>query len=391
MRNFDIAIIGGSFSGMTAALSLANISSDLKIAVIEKNDIINIDRKRDGRGYAISNSSLKLFDEIGILEKVKVNAGIIKDIRITDYKSMVVLDFLSKDVSEENFGFLIESFEIHNALRNKLIKTPNIKIYCPNSYDNIIFENNSAEITLDNNEKISAKIFLACDGRFSDLRSKFNISTKIKKYDQTAIVFNIWHSQPHKNIAWERFMPKGPIAILPLKDQHNSSVVWIVSDEQAEPLKSLEDNSFEFYLNRKIENCLGEIKLISDKYSYPLILAQANNFFYKKMILVGDAACGIHPIAGQGLNLGISSVIIFRDLVKKYFYSGLDINSDILIEEYNRLAKFNSRKMVIATDLINSIFETKNIAIKVSRNIGLGIVKRISLVKKLLIKNAGGF
>ncbi len=390
--SYDIAIIGGSYSGMTTALHLANISDDLKIAVIEKQDIINCDKKTDGRALAISSSSLQLFKEIGIYDQVIKNAGEIKDIRITDYKSSVILDFLSKQIDKNypNFGFIIESYLIHNALRDQLLQRKNITLICPNSYQEITFVDDLAVIKIDDQRIIRSKLLLACDGRFSNLRDYFKIATTRKDYQQTAIVFNIKHQKPHQNVAYEKFLPYGPLAILPLNDQNKSSIVWILKDSDSKAVLSLDEENFAHQLVKKMQNCLGEVEIISQKFSYPLTLIEADQFYHQKMLLIGDSACGVHPIAGQGFNLGVASIKILEQLVRKYYLCGLNLGSDLLIKEYNKSAKLGAKKMIIATDVLNSLFETKNSAIKIARNLGMGIVNKVPKLKKLFIKNAGG-
>lgn len=389
-RNFDIIIIGGSFAGMSAALALASISPSLKIAIIEQQDIRNNDRKRDGRGYAISNKSLKLFKEIEIFDRVTKNAGVISDIKITDYKSSVVVDFLSKEGDEKNFGALIESFVIHNALRDKVLQAKNITLLCPNFYEEINFSKNNVEVKINDKNILNSKLLLACDGRFSKIRDIFNIHTTTKNYNQIAIVFNIKHVKPHENIAWEKFLPGGPLAILPLQNQNESSIVFIVPTRDAKVFLELDEENFTHQLQKKMENCLGEIKIISEKFSYPLIMVEASTFYHDKMLLVGDAACGVHPIAGQGLNLGLESIVILRDLIRKNYLSGFEINSQNLIDEYNKKARKSAGKMVLATDILNSLFESKSLTISLVRDLGLGLVNKIPKLKKFFIKSAGG-
>ncbi|MDX2083227.1 MAG: FAD-dependent monooxygenase [Rickettsiales bacterium] len=395
-QNFDIIIIGGSFAGMTTALALADISSDLKIAVIEKQDIINQDRKRDGRAYAISSASLQLFREIRIFSETNQHAGKISDIKITDHKSPFILDFIGAEVDEKEaqLGQIIENYHIHNALRNQLVTRKNITTFCPNSYQEINFAN-QVLVKLDDGKILHSKLLLACDGRFSKLRELYQIPTTQKKYQQTAIVFNIEHEKPHENVAYEKFLPGGPLAILPLQNPRQSSIVWIVPDKISQTILNLDEENFLQQLNKKMENCqrdfLGNVKIISEKFSYPLILIEAQKFYHKKMLLIGDAACGVHPIAGQGFNLAISGIKILRELIKNNLFCGLDIASESLIEDYNKKAKRGAKKMLIATDVLNSLFETKNLSISLARDLGLGLVNKIPSLKKIFIKAAGGF
>lgn len=383
--NFDFTIIGGSFAGMTSALALSNVSPDLKIAIIEKQNILKEDKKRDGRAYAISSASLKLFKEIGIFDELQTEAGIISDIKITDYKSPFFLDFLKRETGGD-LGQIIENYHIHNALRNQILQRKNISVFAPNFYQEIKFENEVA-VKIDSGEVIRSKLLLACDGRFSKLREIYQIHTTTKKYGQTAIVFNVEHALPHQNIAHEKFLPGGPLAILPLKNPNHSSIVWIAPDQLAQAILALDEENFAQQLMKKMEDCqgdkFGEIKIISEKFSYPLIAIEAEKFFHEKMLLIGDAACGVHPIAGQGFNLAITGINILCELVK---------NSDQnLIETYNKKTKSEAQKMLVATDILNSLFETKSLSISLLRDFGLGLVNKLPRLKRFFIRNAGGF
>ena len=393
---------------MTSALALSNVSPDLKIAIIEKQDILKEDKKRDGRAYAISSASLKLFKEIGIFDELQTEAGIISDIKITDYKSPFFLDFLKRETGGD-LGQIIENYHIHNALRNQILQRKNISVFAPNFYKKIEFVNGprhedgatnqeschpgacrgpyDVAVTLDNEVILNSKLLLACDGRFSKLREIYQIHTTTKKYGQTAIVFNVEHAFPHQNIAHEKFLPGGPLAILPLKNPNHSSIVWIAPDHLAQAILALDEKNFAQQLMKKMEDCqgdkFGEIKIISEKFSYPLIAIEAEKFFHEKMLLIGDAACGVHPIAGQGFNLAVTGINILCELVK---------NSDQnLIETYNKKTKSEARKMLVATDILNSLFETKSLSISLLRDFGLGLVNKLPRLKKFFIKSAGGF
>ncbi len=387
-QNFDFTIIGGSFAGMTSALALSNVSADLKIAIVEKQDILKQDRKRDGRAYAISAASLQLFKEIGIYDQLQGEAGIISDIKITDYKSSFFLDFLKRETGSD-LGQIIENYHIHNALRDQILLRKNITIFTPNSYQEINFENGAA-VKLDSDEIIHSKLLLACDGRFSKLRELYQIHTTQKKYHQTAIVFNIEHERSHENIAYEKFLPGGPLAILPLKNSHQSSIVWIAPEQTAQAILSLDEENFIQQLTKKMENCLGVTTVISEKFSYPLIAIEAEKFYHEKMLLIGDAAAGVHPIAGQGFNLAISGIKILCELVKNNLLCGLEISSQSLIDSYSKKAGIEAKKMLVATDILNSLFETKSLSIGLVRDLGLGLVNKIPKLKNFFIKSAGG-
>ncbi len=396
-QNFDITIIGGSYAGMTCALALAGISPDLKIAVIEKENILAQDKKRDGRAYAISAASLELFKEIGIFDETNKHAGKISDIKITDYKSPFILDFVGASLvgARSNYlGQIIENFHIHNALRDRILQQKNITVFCPNIYEEIDFQTTLTTydlrlttIKLNDGKILNSKLILACDGRFSKLRELYQIHTTVKNYFQTAIVFNISHQRPHENIAHEKFLPGGPLAILPFQNQHHSSIVWISPNQVAQAILNLDEENFLQQLGKKMENILGKVEVISEKFSYPLIAIEAEKFYHEKMLLIGDAACGVHPIAGQGFNLAIVGIKILRDLIK----NNPDLSSQNLIESYNKKAKSEAKKMIVATDILNSLFETKSLSIGLLRDLGLGVVNKIPKLKKFFIRSAGGF
>ncbi len=296
------------------------------------------------------------------------------------------------EVDEKNgqLGQIIENHFIFEALKNKISQQKNIKIFCPNFYQEINFDE-KVLIKLNNENSIETKLLLACDGRFSKLRELYKIPTQTKNYQQTAIVFKISHQIPHKNIAYEKFLPSGPLAILPLKNANQSSIVWIARDEEAQAILSLDQENFLQQLHKKMENCLGNCEIISQKFSYPLTMILAQDFYHKKMLFIGDSACGVHPIAGQGFNLAITGIKILRDLISQNILCGLEISSENLIKSYHQKTRSNARKMVIATDVLNSIFESKNLVLKAGRNFGLGIINQLPKIKKFFIKNAGGF
>jgi 2-octaprenyl-6-methoxyphenol hydroxylase len=394
INNFDVIIIGGGFTGLTSALFLAKSAPQLKIALLEKSDIVNCDKKRDGRAFAISKLSLQMFHQLNILEDLKPFAGIIENIKIIDGNSPFYLNFdNSKFADDQNlncFGFVIENFYIHNCLKNKALAQNNITIICPNSYQDIIFEKNQSIITLDNQKQITTKLILACDGKLSPLRTKFNINTFQKSYQQVALVFNIHHTKPHQNIALEKFLPDGPFAVLPLKNNQESSIVWTLKRDKAELVLQFDDQNFLEQFKKQLGDYLGEIKIIDQPISYNLDLSVADQFYYQRVAFVGDSAHSIHPIAGQGFNLGVGDIIAVTNLIKEYCQCGLDIGSETMLKKYNQKQRIEANKMIFATDTLNDLFSNKSTILKIFRNIGLGLVEKTPTLKKFFIKNAGG-
>lgn len=398
-NNFDIIIIGSSYAGMSCALALADIANDLKIAIVEKEDIFAQQKSADGRAYAISAKSLEFFKKIGIYQELTPYAGKISDIKITDNKSPFVLDFIGNEVDPINnqLGQIIENHYIFEALKKRLILQKNITIFCPNYYQAVDFidhndnENAKVVVKLADQQEIKAKLLLVCDGRFSKLREYFSIPTRIKNYQQIAMVFKINHQLPHQNVAYEKFLRGGPLAILPLQDQHQSSIVWIARNNEAEVIKDLDRENFLQQLHKKMEFCLGHCRVISEKFSYPLTLVEAQKFYHKNAILIGDAGCGIHPIAGQGFNLAIAGIEILQELLQKNIHCGLDFTDQLFLENYHKSFRITSKKMLLATDVLNSIFESDSLSLAILRDLGLGVINSSKKIKKFFIKNAGGY
>ena len=181
------------------------------------------------------------------------------------------------------------------------------------------------------------------------------------------------------------------MAILPLKNTNRSSIVWIAPDNLAQAILTLDEENFIQQLTKKMEHCLGKTSVISEKFSYPLTLIEAEKFYHEKMLLIGDASAGVHPIAGQGFNLAIGGIKILCELIKNNLFCGQDIAGQNLIEAYNKKARFEAKKMLVATDILNSLFETKSLSIGLARDLGLGLINKIPKLKNFFIKSAGGF
>lgn len=423
VNNFDFIIIGGSFVGLAVAKAINITNPNCRIAIVDQRDFINRKTPSDQKALAISKSTIDFLKEIALLdEDFLKNQTPISSIIIDDEEAKM-LQFIANNTESngKNFGYIIDSSILYQQITKKIIKLQednphNICFYCPNQYRKIeiiksaITEEKAPEemvvVTLDNSAVIQGNILIACDGRGSGIRRYFNIPTISKDYHQQAILFRITHEKPHNNRAWEKFYSGGPIAILPLPEilpeqnlaNHNntadkyknqSSIVWIATNEKANILNKLDSQQLKNHLQHNIFDDVGEIEHIGNKLSYSLHLIESDCFYHKKILLMGDAAVAISPIAGQGLNLALKSVALLKEMLIKQISQNQIIDEQFL-KTYQRKFKIIAGKMIIATDLLNSLFETNNLVVKKFRKLGLAIVNKSSLIKQLFIKGAGG-
>jgi ubiquinone biosynthesis UbiH/UbiF/VisC/COQ6 family hydroxylase len=447
INNFDFIIIGGSFVGLAVAKAINITNPNWRIAIIDQRDFINSKTPSDQKALAISKSTIDFLKEIELLdEDFLKNQAPISSIIIDDEEAKM-LQFIanSTESNGKNFGYIIDSSILYQQITKKIIKLQednphNICFYCPNQYHKIEIINTATTeekakeekakeekakeekakeekakeekvvVTLDNSAVIQGNILIACDGRGSGIRRYFNIPTISKDYHQQAILFRITHEKPHNNRAWEKFYPGGPIAILPLPDispeqnlanqdgtadkyknqyKNQSSIVWIATNEKANILNKLDSQQLKNHLQHNIFDDVGEIEYIGNKLSYGLHLIESDCFYHKKILLMGDSAVAISPIAGQGLNLALKSVALLKEMLIKQISQNQIIDEQFL-KTYQRKFKIIAGKMIIATDLLNSLFETNNPVVKGLRKLGLAIVNKSNLIKQLFIKGAGG-
>ncbi len=392
----DIVIIGGGMIGLTVACAIAEDS--LKVTVIEAADpTIFKDKGFDGRTCAIAYSSRKFFEKIGVWEGMSKNAGDILDIRIIDGESPLFLHYDHKEVGDEPMGHIVENRHIRKSLMNKVNAYKNIELLAPAKYKHIKYDADKVSIDLEDGNHIEAKLLIAADGRNSQIRENANIPITKWSYNQTAIVCTVYHEKQHNGVAVERFLPSGPFASLPLgnidggkKKNHYSSLVWTEKDSLIDAYMNMSEDLFNEQMCLRFGDWLGEVKIIGDRWSYPLSLISAKNYTAKRMCLVGDAAHGMHPIAGQGLNYGLRDAEEISNLVKKTASLGLDIGGMSVLEQYQKARKFDNISMLAATDIINRLFSNDIAPIKAARRVGLAIVNQLPPIKKIFMKQAMG-
>ncbi|MBA8754605.1 MULTISPECIES: 2-octaprenyl-6-methoxyphenyl hydroxylase [Wolbachia] len=380
--NYDVIISGGGLLGLITAIGLS--CNSVSVAVIEKNSLPRV--VDDNRAFAISQGSKKILEKLGIWQFIESEAEPILDICILD---AVTVHYNHKMVGEEPMGYVINNATIWNAINNNFLNKLNI--YSPHSYKTIACDSGYVEVILDNNQELISSLLICAEGKNSKLPELFSIPTVKFDYKQSSIVFNVKHELHHQNLAVERFFPGGPFAILPMKGGHTSSIVWTEKSEISKMLMDLSEEEFIIELKKRFGSYLGEIKLEGERKLYPLSFVFAKKLYKGRVLLIGDAAHSIHPVAGQGLNLGIRDVESIIKHVVAAKASGIDVGSSYLLKKISRNRYFDNFTMALATDGLNRMFSNRIFCAKALRNLGLIAVENSNFLKKSFIRHAMGF
>jgi len=387
-EKFDVIIAGAGMVGLTMAVALAR--SGVNVAVIEKTSLPEqLEEKFDGRVSAISLGSQQILDAAGAWQYMHEFAEPILDIRVTDGKTPIFLHYNHREVGDLPFGYIIENRYTRYGLQQAAAKLGNLKIIDSFITTKLLHDNDSASVVGADGRILSARLVIAADGRGSNLREMAGIKAVGWSYKQTAIVCTIEHELPHKGLAHERFLPIGPFAVLPMHG-NRSSLVWVEPEDRVKIYMELPEEEFVQEIAERIGDYLGKIKTIGSRFSYPLSLLHAKEYTATRMVLIGDAAHGMHPIAGQGVNLGFRDVAVLRDLILEKHAVGLDIGGDGLLADYARLRKFDNVSMLAVMDVLNRLFSNNILPIRVARDAGLWAVGKMPELKKMFMRHAMG-
>ena len=390
MSNYDIVIVGSGTIGATAALALAQ-QTTLKIAVIESQASLaswELSPQYDHRVSAISLASKRIWENLGIWNSICAK-------RFNPYVKMRVFDeagsgeiyFDSDEINVPVLGYIIED----NVLRASLIeKMQNIDLLQPLKLVSLEQYPEKIELTTDTQQKITAKLLVAADGANSWVREQLGIELKTWDYGQTAIVSTVQTELPHEKTAWQRFLSTGPLAFLPLDDACTSSIVWSAEHGYAKELMQLSDADFQEKLTAAFANRLGKITAVSKRYSFPLRMRHAKNYVFNRVALIGDAAHTIHPLAGQGVNLGLLDAVCLAEVVAAAHEKKRDFASLTTLRRYERARKADNLTLLAAVDAIKYLFSNERKTIKTVRNTGLAIVNRMSPLKNFFAHYALG-
>jgi 2-octaprenylphenol hydroxylase len=386
---FDLIIVGGGMVG--AALACAVADAGLHVCVLETREPQRSwpEDEVDLRVSALTRASQRMLENLQVWPRMA-------QMRISPYTEMEVWDaqgsgrihFSAADIGEPDLGHIVENRITQLALWERLERLPNVTIRCPAVVAALRLDQTPG-LVLQDGESLSAKLIVAADGRDSQLRGMADIGTKGWDYDQHAIVATVRPTQHHRHSARQRFMPRGPLALLPINDGR-CSIVWSTSPNQADELMALTDESFCDRLTRASEAVLGEIVDVGPRGLFPLRLGHAETYCRPGFVLVGDAAHAMHPLAGQGVNLGFMDALTLADVVIEASRSGRAIGSFATLRRYERARKGPNMAMLAAMDAFKRIFSNDLMPLKLIRNLGLDVADRSGFIKHQLIRRAMG-
>ena len=412
----DVLIAGGGFAGLALAIALRQgLGSAFSVTVVDP--MLGKSHADDERASAIVAAARRLFETLGVWQDVAAETQPILDMVVTDSRlddavRPVFLTFAGEIEPGEPFAHMIENRRLVDALAVKAkevgvdLRTASAAKFTYPPPEGAGRERSEppaggrpapsrgewtqhVDVELADGGAISARLLVAADGARSSIRTGAGIATHGWSYAQSAIVTNVGHERDHQGRAEEHFLPAGPFAILPLQGRR-SSIVWTEATREAERIVALPDDAFHAELERRFKLYLGEITTIGPRRALPLGFFVARSFIAERIALVGDAAHVIHPIAGQGLNMGLKDVAALAEVIVDAVRLGLDPGAAQVLERYQRWRRFDTMAMGLATDGLNRLFSNRSAVLRLARDVGLGLVDRVPNLKRLFIREAAG-
>jgi len=390
MDRADVIIFGGGLVGL--ALASALDSSGLSAIVVDPADPApRTTSAFDGRTSAVSSSSMRMLQAIGVADHLPEPGCPIRKIAVADGLEPGGLDFEPDD--DEPLGFMHENRNLRTALQARAEAGKNLWLLWKSRIGSVDRGDHGVTVSLADGRTLAAPLLVAADGRNSATREAAEITIARWKYDHQAIVSVISHERPHDHIAYEIFFPSGPFALLPMNDSgkvHRSAIVWSVPQEDAAGWLALNDEEFAAEAEAAMGGFLGKIAMLAPRSSFPLGFHHAAQITARRLALVGDAAHAIHPIAGQGLNLGFRDAAALAQVLVEGARLGLDLGDQILLDRYQRWRSLDALSVAFATDTLTRIYGIPGKTASKVRRFGMGLVDRISPLRNRLMGEARG-
>lgn len=392
-ERFDVIIVGGGMAGMTLGCALAG--SGLSTAVIERLDPSLMSTTGfDGRTTSVAFGSAQVLKGIGVWTLLADQAEPIFDIRVADGHptrgiSPLFLHYDHTEVGDAPFGYIIENRAIRDGLLQFAAGLDLLTVLAPATVQKVDREIDNAAVTLSDGTSLQTSLVVGADGRNSPLRRSANIGVREFRYDQKAIVCTVSHERAHQGVAVELFLPSGPFAMLPMTGQR-TNIVWTEKSDLAPAFLDLNDRDFLIELERRFGTWLGELELVGPRFSYPLGLMHADRYTEHRLALISEAAHAIHPIAGQGLNLGIRDVAALAESIVDAVRLGLEPADATVLTRYETWRRADNSTLVAVTDILNRLFSNDIPPIRTARDVGLAAVGKLPPLKRVFMRHAMG-
>ena len=390
MQSVDIAIVGGGMVGL--ALAAAFKDTDLRIAVIESNEPDNqLNDLPDVRVSALSRSSENILRNLGAWQGIlQRRAAPYSAMEVWEQDSFARIEFDADKLAQPDLGHIVENRVIQLALLDQVKQHSNVTLLMPTKCNTLAIGESEAWLTLDNGQALTAKLVVGADGANSWVRKQQDIPLTHWDYGHSAVVANIKTAEPHQKVARQVFTPQGPLAFLPLGDSHMSSIVWSTEPNRADKLVSMSPSEFNKSLTAEFDVRLGLCEVVGERFAFPLRMRYARDFAVERVALVGDAAHTIHPLAGQGVNLGLLDAASLAQEVLSLWRLGEDIGTKRNLRGYERWRKAEAAKMIAAMQGFKDLFSGDNPAKKLVRGIGMTLVSQLPGAKDEIMKRALG-
>ncbi len=397
----DIVIAGGGPVGMAQALAIAGpgARAKLSVALVNPQPLSDAGKPQsDGRAYNLAASSMRMLAALGLGEALAPHAQPIHDIIVTDDGDggarPPLLNFDNRDETPAGAGqpasYIIAAEHLNAALAEAVLAAPAIEVFEGERVAAPGAPGAALAVRLGSGREIRTRLLIAADGRASPLRAAMGLKSLSWPHHQTAIVMAVQHEEDHLGRAYEHFRAPGPFAVLPLPGGHQSSLVWTERPDEAKRLMELDDEAFAAELELRCGTELGKVRPAGKRFAYPLTGVLARDYIAPRFALIGDAAHGIHPIAGQGVNLGYRGVAALAEVLSEAAFLGRDIGAVDVLEAYQQWRRFDAMALVAGCAALNELFANDNGLVRAMRDLGLGAVERIAPLKRYFVNEAAG-